>query len=47
MQEIINKIKSFDSELSVKSAELLDYFQQNSNYDIEEVKFGLVDVINY
>lgn len=33
--------------ISIESGELLECFQWNSNYDIEEVKSELADVINY
>ena len=33
--------------ISIEAGELLECFQWNSNYDIEEVKSELADVINY
>lgn len=33
--------------ISIEAGELLECFQWNSNYDIEDVKSELADVINY
>lgn len=33
--------------IAIEAGELLECFQWNSNYDIEEVKSELADVINY
>lgn len=33
--------------ISIEAGELLECFQWNANYDIEEVKSELADVINY
>lgn len=33
--------------ISIEAGELLECFQWNSNYDIEEVKSELADIINY
>ena len=33
--------------IAIESGELLECFQWNSNYDIEEVKSELADIFNY
>ena len=33
--------------IAIESGELLECFQWNSNYDIEEVKSELADILNY
>ena len=42
-----NTPENLAKSISIEAGELLECFQWGSNYDIEEVKYELADVMNY
>jgi NTP pyrophosphatase (non-canonical NTP hydrolase) len=42
-----NTPENLAKSISIEAGELLECFQWNSNYDIDEVKYELADVMNY
>ena len=42
-----NTPENLAKSISIEAGELLECFQWSSNYDIEEVKYELADVMNY
>ncbi len=42
-----NTPENLAKSISIEAGELLECFQWNSNYDVDEVKYELADVMNY